>query len=205
MGGRYERRTTNTFSSYSLCVGVLLRLLSHLSRTKTRITYHWAELWRTLLSFVRFLTTYESDIKSNYKSNKMIDLLVNLLAFALSSGENFLPDPAAYDDLFYKLVESGDTLVKFRDAFALGKQGSMQTLINVSNHYQALLNDKGKARKHLSPQEVHAVIKQGYETLSIDASEGLDRWDKFREADHKSTLKKIARVVVEDARGLGGE
>ncbi|CAN9414714.1 unnamed protein product [Alternaria alternata] len=163
------------------------------------------QLWRTLLSFVRFLTTYESDIKSNYKSNKMIDLLVNLLAFALSSGENFLPDPAAYDDLFYKLVESGDTLVKFRDAFALGKQGSMQTLINVSNHYQALLNDKGKARKHLSPQEVHAVIKQGYETLSIDASEGLDRWDKFREADHKSTLKKIARVVVEDARGLGGE
>lgn len=182
-----------------------MRLLSHLSRTKTRITYHWAELWRTLLSFVRFLTTYESDIKSNYKSNKMIDLLVNLLAFALSSGENFLPDPAAYDDLFYKLVESGDTLVKFRDAFALGKQGSMQTLINVSNHYQALLSDKGKARKHLSPQEVHAVIKQGYETLSIDASEGLDRWDKFREADHKSTLKKIARVVVEDARGLGGE
>ncbi|CAN9422965.1 unnamed protein product [Alternaria alternata] len=165
------------------------------------------KLWRTLLSFVRFLTTYESDIKSNYKSNKMIDLLVNLLAFALSSGENFLPDPAAYDDLFYKLVESGDTLVKFRDAFGLtsGKQGSMQTLINVSNHYQALLNDKGKARKHLSPQEVHAVIKQGYETLSIDASEGLDRWDKFREADHKSTLKKIARVVVEDARGLGGE
>ncbi|CAN9165703.1 unnamed protein product [Alternaria alternata] len=192
---------------YILCLGVLLRLLSHLSRTKTRITYHWAELWRTLLSFVRFLTTYESDIKSNYKSNKMIDLLVNLLAFALSSGENFLPDPAAYDDLFYKLVESGDTLVKFRDAFGLtsGKQGSMQTLINVSNHYQALLNDKGKARKHLSPQEVHAVIKQGYETLSIDASEGLDRWDKFREADHKSTLKKIARVVVEDARGLGGE
>ncbi|CAN9432582.1 unnamed protein product [Alternaria sp. RS040] len=167
------------------------------------------KLWRTLLSFVRFLTTYESDIKSNYKSNKMIDLLVNLLAFALSSGENFLPDPAAYDDLFYKLVESGDTLVKFRDAFGLtssaGKQGSMQTLINVSNHYQTLLNDKGKARKHLSPQEVHAVIKQGYETLSIDASEGLDRWDKFREADHKSTLKKIARVVVEDARGLGGE
>ncbi|CAN9424093.1 unnamed protein product [Alternaria alternata] len=192
---------------YILCLGVLLRLLSHLSRTKTRITYHWAELWRTLLSFVRFLTTYESDIKANYKSNKMVDLLVNLLAFALSSGENFLPDPAAYDDLFYKLVESGDTLVKFRDAFGLtsGKQGSMQTLINVSNHYQALLNDKGKARKHLSPQEVHAVIKQGYETLSIDASEGLDRWDKFREADHKSTLKKIARVVVEDARGLGGE
>ncbi|KAL1792296.1 hypothetical protein ACET3X_008803 [Alternaria dauci] len=191
---------------YVLCLGVLLRLLSHLSRTKTRITYHWSELWRTLLSFVRFLTTYASDVKTNYKSTTLIDLLVNLLAFALSSGENFLPDPAAYDDLFYKLVESSDTLIKFRDAFALsGKTGSMQTLVNVASHYQALLREKGKARKHLSPQEVQAVIKQGYETLSIDASEGLDRWDKFREADHKAMLKKIARVVVEDARGLGGE
>ncbi|CAG5155381.1 uncharacterized protein ALTATR162_LOCUS3633 [Alternaria atra] len=186
---------------YILCLGVLLRLLSHLGRTKTRITYHWSELWRTLLSFVRFLTTYESDIKSNYKSSGMINILVNLLAFALSSGENFLPDPAAYDDLFYKLVESGDTLIKFRDAFGLkGQSDSMQTLINVSSHYQSLLNEKG--RKHLSPQEVGQVIKQGYETLSIDASEGLDRWEKFREADFKSALKKIARVVVEDAKAL---
>jgi hypothetical protein len=190
---------------HSLCLGVLLRLLSYLSRTKTRITYHWSELWRTLLSFVRFLTTYESDIKSNYKSKGMIDILVNLLAFALSSGENFLPDPASYDDLFYKLVESGDTLTKFRDMFSLSGQSAMQTLINVSSHYHSLLesSEKGKARsKHMSPQEVSTVIKQGYETLSIDASEGLDRWDKFREADFKTLLKKIARAAVDDAKAL---
>jgi hypothetical protein len=196
------RGPTNPVSS--LCLGVLLRLLSHLGRTKTRITYHWSELWRTLLSFVRFLTTYESDIKSNYKSSAMISLVVNLLAFALSSGENFLPDAAAYDDLFYKLVESGDTLRKFRDAFGLqGQEGSMQTLVNVAGHYQTLLDEGGKGkRKHLSPQEVAEVIKKGYETLSIDASEGLDRWERFREADFKSVVKRVGRVVVEDARGL---
>lgn len=137
----------------------------------------------------------------------MINILVNLLAFALSSGENFLPDPASYDDLFYKLVESGDTLIKFRDTFGLsGQSDSMQTLINVSSHYQSLLESNGKARsKHLSPQEVSTVIKQGYETLSIDASEGLDRWEKFREADFKSLLKKIARAAVEDAKALNDD
>ncbi|KAE8853413.1 hypothetical protein PTNB73_02263 [Pyrenophora teres f. teres] len=193
---------------YILCLGVLLRLLSYLSRAKVRITYHWSEMWRTLLSFVRFLTTYESDIKANYKANNMVNILVNLLAFALSNGENFLPDPASYDDLFYKLVESGDVLTKFRDAYGLaGQSDSMQTLINVSSHYQSLLeNDKAKARsKHLSPQEVNTIIKQGYETLSIDASEGLDRWEKFREADYKSLLKKIARAAVEDAKALNAE
>lgn len=156
------------------------------------------------MSFVRFLTTYEADIKSNYRSTEMIGLLVNLLAFALSSGENFLPDPASYDDLFYKLVETGDILTKFRDAYGLSSQtGSMQILINVSSHYQTLLEGEGKGRrKNLSPQEVSTVIKQGYETLSIEASEGLDRWDKYREANYKSLLKRAARATVEDAKAL---
>jgi hypothetical protein len=150
------------------------------------------------------LTTYEADIKSNYRSTEMISLLVNLLAFALSSGESFLPDPASYDDLFYKLVETGDILTKFRDAYGLSSQtGSMQILINVSSHYQTLLEGEGKGRrKHLSPQEVSTVIKQGYETLSIEASEGLDRWEKYREANYKSLLKRVARATVEDAKSL---
>lgn len=139
----------------------------------------------------------------------MVDTLVSLLAFALSSGENFLPDPASYDDLFYKLTESGDVLVKFRDAFGLSsKSGPMQSLINVSSHYHSLLEggENGKARsKNLSPREVSNVIKQGYETLSIDTSEGLDRWEKFREADYKSVLKRTARAVVEDAKSLHEE
>ena len=152
---------------------------------------------------MRFLITYEGDIKSNYKSTEMIGMVVKVLGLALSSGENFLPDPATYDDLFYKLVESGDMLVKFRDTFDLKQSGPMQTLINVSSHYQSLLegSEAGKARKkHLSPQEVSIVIKQGYETLSIDANEGLDRSEKFREADFKTLIKKIARVAVGDAK-----
>jgi hypothetical protein len=122
-------------------------------------------------------------------------------AFALSCGENFLTDPASYDDLFYKLVESGDTLAKFRDAFALqGKEGSMQMLVSVSEHYQTLLRESRKKSKHLGPLEVGQVIKQGCETLSIDASERLDRWERFREQDYKGLVKRVGRVVVEDGK-----
>lgn len=138
----------------------------------------------------------------------MIDRLVNIIALSLSGGESFLPDPHSYDDLFYKLVETGDNLVKFRDTYELGKRASsesIQILISVSNHYYSLLEgeEKGKVRsKNLSPREVSKVIRQGYETLSIQAKEGLDHWDRFREADHKSDLKKIARIAVEDAKEL---
>ncbi|KAF2470707.1 DUF1741-domain-containing protein [Lindgomyces ingoldianus] len=196
---------------YMLCLGVLLRVLSYLSRVKIRMVYHWSELWRTLLSFFRFLSTYANDVRPLPGSSAMVDHLVNLLAFALSSGENFLPDPASYDDLFYKLVETGDILVKFRDAFGLSRQpgsSSIDTLINVSSHYHGLLEgtEKGKMRsKNLSPREVSNVIKQGYDTLSFEAGEGLGRWEKFREADSKTLLKKIARAAVDDAKTFAEE
>ncbi|KAH6618993.1 hypothetical protein C7974DRAFT_40293 [Boeremia exigua] len=189
---------------YILSLGILLRLLSYLSRTKTRLAYHWSELWRTLLSFLRFLTQYESDINSHPKSRTMISSLVAVLAHAVSSGETFLPDSAAYDDLFYKLVETGAVLTRFRDAYALGSSGALQMLVNVAQHYHDLLTD-GKKGRHFSPEEVSGVIKQGYETLEIEAGEGLDAWERWREADCKAVLKRVARVVVEDAKALNEE
>jgi Domain of unknown function (DUF1741) len=77
--------------------------------------YHWAELWRSILSLVRFLSSYASDLKPLPNINTLLDNVVNLVALSLSTGDTFLPGPAEYDDLFYKLVETGDVLVKFRD------------------------------------------------------------------------------------------
>ena len=150
-----------------------------------------------------------------------------MIALSLSAGDAFLPDPASYDDLFYKVVEAGDTLHKFRAAYHLSDNSSLETLLSVNRHYVALLNggdakgqngsaagkDKGKGGSaglgrglgrsaNLSAREVSRVIKQGYDTLSIEAKEGLDRWERFREGDRKALMKKIARTVVEDARGL---
>lgn len=163
-------------------------------------------MWRSLLALLRFLTTYASEFSNSTDIRLLVDSLINLIVLSLSNGEAFLPDPASYDDLFYKLVESGPTLTKFRDTYNLDNDtdtNSIATLINVSHHYQELLDDeKSKGKKNLSPREVSNVIKKGYETLSIQSKEGLDRWEKFREADEKTVLKKIARVAVEDVRRL---
>lgn len=194
---------------YILCIGTILRIISHLSRSRTRLNYHWSELFRSLLSLVRFLTTYTVDVKHLTNIEILLDDLVNLIALSLSAGEAFLPNPAAYDDLFYKLVEIGETLVKFRDNFELGKRptSSIETLISVSTHYKELLADgaSGRKVKNLTSAQVAGVIKQGYETLSIQAKEGLDGWDKYREADERVFLKKMARAAVEDVKKLVSE
>ncbi|CAG8979118.1 hypothetical protein HYALB_00000251 [Hymenoscyphus albidus] len=191
---------------YILCVGIILRLISHLSRSRTRLAYHWSELFRSLLSLVRFLTTYTADLKNLNHIDILLDDLVNLIALSLSAGEAFLPNPAAYDDLFYKLVETGEILVKFRDSYGLANRStsSIETLISVTEHYKQMLADgaQGRKGKHLTSVQVSGVIKQGYETLSIQAKEGLDGWEKYREADERVLLKKIARAAVGDVKTL---
>jgi hypothetical protein len=194
---------------YILFIGVILRLISHLSRSRTRLFYHWSELFRSLLSLVRFLTTYTADLKNISHIETLLDSLVNLVALSLSAGESFLPSPAAYDDLFYKVVETGEILVKFRDSYDLTKRptSSIGTLINVSTYYKELLADGASKKrvKHLTTAQVAAVIKQGYETLSIQAKDGLDSWDKYREADERVFLKKVARTVVADVKTIIAE
>ncbi|KAJ9234900.1 hypothetical protein DTO169E5_6367 [Paecilomyces variotii] len=225
---------------YSHTIAILLRLFTYLSSNKVRLAYHWSELWRTLLSLMRFLTTYASDLSSSPEINILTTSLVNLLAFSVSAGDTFLPDPASYDDLFYKLVETGPILTKFGEVYKLHAPSSstatksaadlpstkdapsnitaIDTLLSVSSHFHSLLfmpeknadvkpatsgDEPATVRKrNLSPRQVHQIIKQGYDTLSIQTHEGLDAWEKWREAVYKPELKRAARCAVEDARKL---
>ncbi|KAF3067465.1 UPF0588 membrane protein C20F10.02c [Daldinia childiae] len=200
-GINHNLRRRLDVSLYTLCVGIMLRIISYLSRSRTRLQYHWSELFRSLLSLIRFLTTYSSDLKGLSHYESLLDLVVNLLALSLSAGEAFLPTPAAYDDLFYKVVESGEILVKFRDTYRLASRpsNSIGTLISVSTHYKTML-DSDSSKKNLTSTEVVEVIKQGYETLSIQAREGLDGWERYREADERTLLKKMARATVADVQ-----
>ncbi|KAL9099077.1 MAG: hypothetical protein Q9163_005368 [Psora crenata] len=210
---------------YVSTLRLIHRLLSYLMFTRTRFSYHWPLLWQTLLSFLRFLTTYgpgfgtqDPDLSSLFKP------FLATLALSVTGGETFLPDPAAYDDLFYKLVEAGDFLSRFKTTFAAQILQSSETigiqpastinessaapidvLIQVSAHYQDLVQaerDKGRLGNNPSPREVSRIIRQGYETLRLPAMEGLDRWNRFREGEERATLKRAARVAVEDTRRM---
>ncbi|EEH20876.1 hypothetical protein PABG_03107 [Paracoccidioides brasiliensis Pb03] len=244
---------------YCHTISILLRLLTYVSSNKTRLTYHWSELWRTLATLTRFLATYSTDLLSNPQTHNLAASLIDLIVFCISAGDTFLPDPASYDDLFYKVVETGPILTRFKEIYKPSFSPSaptstppkttgakvpsiptptptpssaalsIDTLISVASHFHSLLflddTDKktspapttttpttstdpaaaaeiltmGK-KKNLSPREVHQIIKQGYDTLSIRSQEGLNLWEKWRESDWKSELKRIARCAVEDAR-----
>ena len=209
---------------YIAVLSLIHRMLSYLTFTRTRLRYHWSLLWQTLISFLQFLTKFAPSLAvQDPDLPYLLRPLLATLSLAVISGESFLPDPAAYDDLFYKLVEAGEYLERFKKAFinhmkppadtagavnvTPAANGStnlpIDVLIQVSTHYHDLVDgEKGKGRigNNMSPREVSKVIKQGYETLSLPGMEGLDRWDRFREGDERGLLKRAARVAVDDTK-----
>lgn len=210
---------------------ILFRLFTYVSSNKTRLEYHWSELWRALLTLARFLTTYQTDMLRNPKVYTLAASISDLLTFSVAAGDTFLPDPASYDDLFYKIVENGPVLAKLKEIYnpsttknQVTSTRSIDTLLSVSTHFLSLLfhPDKGKApgipentpvpdgppspsqavgrKKNLSPGEVHEIIKQGYDTLSIQPEQGLNTWEKWREVEWRPELKRVSRCAVDDSR-----
>lgn len=211
---------------YISTINLIHRLTSYLAFTRTRLMYHWSLLWQTLLSFLRFLTTYAPSLTvQDPDLSSLIKPLLATLALAVISGESFLPDAAAYDDLFYKLVETGEYLQRFKTAFAShlaprtdtavpqkapvnsnkSPTAPIDVLIQVSAHYQELVEaerSKGRMGNNPSPREVSKIIRQGYEALDLPVMEGLDLWDRFREGNERGMLKRVARVAVDDTKRL---
>ncbi|KAI4227218.1 MAG: hypothetical protein L6R36_002595 [Xanthoria steineri] len=214
---------------YIATLNIIHRLLSYLLMTRTRFSYHWPLLWQTLLSLLRFLTTYADAIRHDPDLPALIDLFLAVLSLAVCSGEIFLPNNEVYDDLFYKIVENGHLLPRFKSAFSHLSRPStvtpttmdphasaspttlIDTLTIVSDHFTSLLEEeKGKSStfssgtKNLSPKEVSRVIRKGYESLRVPETVGLERWVRWREVDEKGLVKKAGRQAVEDARRLVG-
>jgi len=146
---------------------------------------------------------------------------------ALTSGEQFLPTDAAYDDLVYKLSEAADMLHELREAyssmFAAGSIGisssdhqsaksSLDILLAVVEHCK-LLTREANGGKGLNtsagPGEMSKVIRQGYEGLqavmedhkAVSGSAGqLAGLELYKESEWRTLIKRIGRIVVQDAR-----
>lgn len=211
---------------YSTTLTILLAILTHLSSTRVRLAHHWSYIWLSLVSLLRFMTTYATDLSQAARlsdiQSSILTPLTRIMTFALLRGDNFLPDPPSYDDLFYKLLESSELLTKFRTAYEIPKlppsnklRRGADALISIAGHYQNLLSSSKKV--HQSPKDIQTLIGEGHETLGevVDnisttgsakgaaiGNEEFGHLEKWRESAWKVEIKKIIRTVVEDARSL---
>ena len=202
-------------SLYISCLNLGHRILTCLAHSRIQLTYHWSFMWQSLLSFVRFLVTYEADLQVvNLNLDSLITPLLKLITLSVVAGNSFLT-PAAYDDLIYKLVEMDGVFSRLKKAYNLvgiasptspSSASPADILIYVTAHYNGLLEtEKSKVRagRTLLPSQVNKTIRQGYESLDLPGLEGgLDTWELWQEGEERGFIKRVGRMVVEDVRKL---
>lgn len=181
---RYNMKNNMDAKMYELTLTNVFQIIHFLRQSKFRLQYHWQELWKTLFSLIRFINSH-SNSKSGKADSKtesvragdpaysdLASLVVLILATCLIHGDTFLGHSSDYDDLFYKIIENNEVLAKLKNLFydALSNVPSMAVLQASINHYSALFSSNGKnapSKKQLSAQEVTAVIREGYQSLSL--------------------------------------
>ena len=88
---------------------VIHRLLSYQKRSRVRVPYPWKELWTSLISLIKFLTSNETTLvkKMNvFSVAYQVTIIFNLF---ITYGDTFLPSPSSYDELYYELVRCHST------------------------------------------------------------------------------------------------
>lgn len=212
---------------YSTTLSILHVLITQLSNTRSRLAHHWSYIWLSLVSLLRFLTTYASDLLATSRLQDLqvhiLTPLTSILTFSLLHGDNFLPDPPSYDDLFYKLLELDASLPKFSSAYSIPSlpptaklRRATEALTSISGHYASLLS-QSKKKVHQSPKEIQKLIGEGHETLgevvdniSVSGSSrggvgvevGFGCTEKWKEGMWKTEIKRVIRTVIDDARLL---
>ncbi|KAL1722164.1 hypothetical protein EV715DRAFT_193415 [Schizophyllum commune] len=105
---------------YRICIWICHRIVWNLQLWRTRLDYHWSELWAAALGLLTFLSTKLGDLATTGEIEALIseastDSALQTLSFlhlALWSSERFLPTPEALHVFIYELVRSADSLKK---------------------------------------------------------------------------------------------
>ena len=201
----HNLRTNLDVNLYFSALGILTRILSYLYNSRTRLAHHWSELWRCLLSFLRFCSQYHQTLRSIDGAQTIVQEAIDLITLCLTRGEGFLPDTAAIDDLFYKVVESHNELTALATRWQLSETPvgpNIRMLIDAGERLTESLGKVNGRSRSVSTKDVMKVIKDGFDTLSMEARDETDQWTLYREQEYKAEIKKITRVVVADGRRL---
>lgn len=182
---RYNMKRSLDTEMYKLALINVFQVIHFLRQAKFQLQYHWSELWKTLMSLIRFInahpyptstTSPSSSATSlpngNEKSgdvnaySEIVGLVVLILSTSLIHGDSFLGTAEDFDDLFYKVIEGSVVLTKLKEVFFTpsvnGGPGntaslspSMAVLQAAINHYSALL-PKSKLMGASSSQQLNA-------------------------------------------------
>ncbi|XP_060801499.1 armadillo-like helical domain-containing protein 3 [Amyelois transitella] len=203
---------------YSLCCGVLLRLLSYQKRGRVRLARDWRPLWAALIALLRFLVANETALLRRHNIFVMAQQVVNIFNLFITFGDTFLPTPASYDQLYYELIRMHqvfDNLFYMALRYSTGDGEFKAEALRLAN---CLVNVRAIIQ-HFSPKievwlvsqnlstptedQILEVVRKNYDSLILKLQEGLESYERYSERNHRPLLSKLVLSAISSARNRG--
>ncbi|CAH2047104.1 unnamed protein product, partial [Iphiclides podalirius] len=200
---------------YSLCIGVLLRLLSYQKRSRVRLARDWRPLWAALIALLKFLVTNETALLRRHNIFVMAQQVVNIFNLFITFGDTFLPTPVSYDQLYYELIRMHQV---FNNIFFMALRYSTgdgeykaealrlaNCLVNVRaiiQHFPPKIDAWLNSQSLSTPTEdqILEVVRQNYDSLILKLQEGLEAYERYCEREHRVLLARLVRAAAGCAR-----
>ncbi|CAH0553527.1 unnamed protein product [Brassicogethes aeneus] len=201
---------------YILCLGIIQRILCHQKKCRIRLNYAWKELWTALISLLRFILQNE-----NYLGKKMniFDLcikIVNILNFFITYGDNFLPTPGSYDELYYEVIRMNqvfDNIYSMGLRYSMGEGDFKEDALKLNN---ALFNVRAIV-KHFNPkieqwlvsanlstpseEQILDIVKKNYDSLTLKLQDFLDHYERYTEKpNYTPFFRNMVTNILSDTR-----
>ncbi|KAI8380721.1 hypothetical protein BD560DRAFT_431913 [Blakeslea trispora] len=197
---RHNFRKKLDLVTYKLAFVILHRVLCFLNKHKTRVVYHWTELWPTLTSALHFTALRLDDLRIRDDFNGYLVSLISVFNMCVMHGETFLTDTKSYDLLYYEIILQHTRFNQKSNTQSITVH-DFYNLKLVCNHFKPALDEWQVAKniKFPTPDQVMAIINEHYATLGLKPMNKLDFYLPFNEIPgDMGFFRQVLRVVVSD-------
>nr|CAH7725415.1 unnamed protein product [Callosobruchus chinensis] len=201
---------------YILCMGVIQRILCYQKKCRIRLNYMWKDLWTSLISLLRFILQNENYLGKKINIFELSIKVVNILNFFITYGDNFLPTPGSYDELYYEVIRMYQV---FNNIYSMGLRYSMgegdfkEDALKLNN---ALFNVRAII-KHFNPkieqwlatnnlstpteEQILEIVKKNYDSLTLKLQDFLDHYERYSEKPHYTQFFcNMVKIILCDTK-----
>ncbi|KAF9406786.1 hypothetical protein BGZ94_002955 [Podila epigama] len=93
--------------SFRVAISIIISLASRFKAFKVRFSYHWVEMWNTLLGLVKFLHANTKTFQQHSEARDLVAEVIDLVNYLVTYGDLIMPDSGSLYALYYEIVRSG--------------------------------------------------------------------------------------------------
>ncbi|KAG5894079.1 hypothetical protein JTB14_003936 [Gonioctena quinquepunctata] len=201
---------------YLLCTGIIQRILCYQKKCRIRLNYQWKELWAALISLLRFVMQNENYLGKKINIFDLSIKVVNIMNFFITYGDNFLPTPGSYDELYYEVIRMHqvfDNIYSMALRYSSGEGDFKEDALKLNNtlfNVRAIIKhftpkiDQWLASANLSTpseEQILEIVKKNYDSLTLKLQDSLDHYERYTEKPlYAPFFTNMVKIILCDTR-----